>query len=114
MAFYTNECTRTEGLFESSEHLWMWFIFSKKIKPILKSQNGATYRPCEIIDIECLITKLHLSGQLSENELKVLLKYGMKQMAPLERIFSQRKDYFLWKSSMETLDFWFQKKGWIA
>lgn len=100
--------------FQNAEQLWFWFLYSKSV------QNGFTYnhsslkRPCEILDVETLITKLYLCGKLSNEQLNVMKKFGDKRRAPHQYIYSENRAAALWKSAMDTLAVYALKKGWLA
>lgn len=54
--------------FQNAEQLWFWFLYSKSIRyNFSKTRACATRRPCEVLDVETLITKLYLAGKLTDN-----------------------------------------------
>jgi len=77
--------------FQNAEQLWFWFLYSRS------AQNGFIHhcanmkRPCELLDVETLITKLYLSGKLSNAQLNVMKKFGDKRRAPHQYIFQKIK-----------------------
>lgn len=99
--------------FQNAEQLWFWFLYSRS------AQNGFIHhyanmkRPCELLDVETLITKLYLSGKLSNAQLNVMKKFGDKRRAPHQYIFSENKAAALWKTAMDTLEIAAHNKGWI-
>ncbi len=100
--------------FQSAEQLWFWFLYSKSM------QNGFSYRaanstkrPCEILDVETMITKLFLAGLLNENQLETMKKFGDKRRAPHQHIWTENKDAARWKSAMMVIHNNAKKRGWI-
>ena len=75
--------------------------------------NSLLRRPCELIDVETLITKLYLCGKLSDEQLNVMKKFGDKRRAPHQYIYSENKSASLWQSAMDTLNEHAKNKGWI-
>ena len=99
--------------FQNAEQLWFWFIYSKSAQNGFVHNYSGTRRPCELLDVEILITKLYLSGKLSEAQLSVMKKFGDKRRAPHQYIYSENKSAALWKSAMDTLGDSARTKGWI-
>lgn len=100
--------------FQSSEQLWFWFLFSKSIQNNFLRKNTTVRRPCELLDVETLITKLYLSGKLTAEQLNIMKKFGDKKRAPHQYIYSENKAAALWQSAMNTLDTAAREKGWLA
>ena len=48
--------------FQNAEQLWFWFLYSRSVRnnAFTHVRAAATQRPCEILDVETLITKLYL------------------------------------------------------
>lgn len=99
--------------FQNAEQLWFWFLYSRSIQNNLKRSSGNTKRPCEILDVEILITKLYLAGKLSEAQLEVMKKFGDKRHAPNQYIYAENKAAALWNSAMDTINKSAKEKGWI-
>ena len=100
--------------FQSAEQLWFWFLFSKSVQNNFIHKTSNIHRPCELLDVETLITKLYLSGKLTEEQLNIMKVFGDKKRAPHQYIFSENKSAALWKSAMETLDCAARIKGWLT
>ena len=98
--------------FQNAEQLWFWFLYSKSAQNGFVHTSPKTKRPCELLDVETLITKLYLSGKLSDEQLNVMKKFGDKRRAPHQYIYSENKSAALWKSAMETLGQAAHNKGW--
>jgi hypothetical protein len=100
--------------FQSAEQLWFWFLYSRAVRnDFSRVRANPTRRPCEILDVETMITKLYLSGKLTEEQLNVMKKYGDKRRAPHQHIWNENKDAAKWKIAMEVLENAAQKSGWI-
>ena len=109
-----NQYASTFDKFQNAEQLWFWFLYSKSVQNSFKRNISSTRRPCELLDVETLITKLYLCGKLSEEQLNVMKKFGDKRRAPHQYIYSENKSAALWKSAMDTIDLYARKKGWLA
>ncbi len=108
------ENTNTLELFHSSEQLWFWFIYSKSVQNnFAYRQTHSAKRICELLDVETMITKLYLSGQLTEEQLLIMKKYGDKRRAPHQYIWAENHDAYQWHCAMETIDNAARKNGWI-
>jgi len=104
----------TQEKFHNAEQLWFWFLYSKSVQNGYVRTNGSpTRRPCELLDVETLITKLYLCGKLSEEQLKVMKKFGDRRRAPHQYIWSENRAAALWRSAMETIDAAATQNGWI-
>jgi hypothetical protein len=78
--------------FQSAEQLWFWFLYSKSVRNnFCRNHNTPTKRPCEILYVETMITKLYLAGRLSDEQLAVMKKFGDKRRAPHMHIWSENK-----------------------
>lgn len=100
--------------FQSAEQLWFWFLYSRAV------QNGFSHirsnparRPCEPIDIETLITKLYLSGQLNDEQLSVMKEFGDRRRAPHQHIWKENRPAAQWRSAMEIIENAAKERNWI-
>ena len=100
--------------FQNAEQLWFWFVYSKSVQNGFNHNRSSLRRPCELIDVETLITKLYLCGKLTDDQLNVMKKFGDKRRAPHQYIYSENKSAALWKNAMDTLDVYARNKGWLA
>ena len=106
--------TITTEKFQSAEQLWFWFLYSKSVQnDVLRRRGTQTRRPCEILDVEMLITKLYLCGKLTDNELSVMKKFGDKRRAPHQHIWAENHAVVIWEHAMNILNTAAQKRGWI-
>ena len=110
---YQEEINLTER-FQNAEQLWFWFLYSKSVQNGFSYRTTSVKRPCELLDVEMLITKLYLCGKLSSQQLEILKKFGDKKRAPHQYIYSENKAAALWKSAMETITEYTKQKGWLA
>ena len=60
-----------------------------------------------------MITKLYLSGKLSEEQLSVMKKFGDKRRAPHQHIWSENRAAAQWKQAMDIIDAAAKKYEWI-
>ena len=60
-----------------------------------------------------MITKLFLSGKLTEEQLLVMKKFGDKKRAPHQYIYSENRAAALWNSAMQIIGDVARKNGWI-
>ena len=100
--------------FHSAEQMWFWFIYSKSVQSgYIKNHHTGSRYVCELLDVETMVTKLYLSGQLSEEQLTVMKKFGDKKRAPHQYIWSENHAAYLWKDAMNVLENAARKNGWI-
>ena len=100
--------------FQNAEQLWFWFLYSKSIQNGFHRNCSSIRRPCELLDVETLITKLYLCGKLSQEQLTVMKKFGDKKRSPHQYIYSENKAAALWNSAMETITEYARTKGWLT
>lgn len=101
--------------FQNAEQLWFWFLYSKQMRnnQFWRTRGTPTHRPCEILDVETLITKLYLCGKLTEEQLSVMKKFGDRRRAPNQYIWNENQYAAQWNCAMKTLDTVARKRGWI-
>lgn len=100
--------------FHSAEQLWFWFLYSRAVRNDFSSRHyTSTRRPCEILDVETMITKLYLCGKLNDDDLNVMKKFGDKRRAPHQHIWSENHAVAIWTHAMQVLDSAAKKQGWI-
>ena len=110
----TCSCVTVGVRFHSAEQLWFWFLYSRGARTM--RQCGREYeskRVCELLDVETLITKLYLSGQLSAEQLEIMKQFGDKRRAPHQHIWSENRAAALWRNAMATIESNAVKRGWI-
>lgn len=101
--------------FQNAEQLWFWFLYSKSVRGgfIHARAKQASRRACELIDVETLVTKLYLAGQITDEQLNVMKKFGDRRRAPHQHIWTENKAAALWASAMQTLNNAATQRGWI-
>lgn len=100
--------------FQNAEQLWFWFLYSKSVRNGFMQHNfHGTRRACELIDVETLITKLYLSGKLTDEQLQVMKQFGDKRRAPHQYIWRENRAAALWQQAMEIIGQAAQERGWI-
>ena len=104
----------TPEKFQNAEQLWFWFLYSKSVQnDFNRARHTATRRPCELIDVETLITKLYLCGKLTDEQLAVMKKFGDRRRAPHQYIWAENRAADQWRRAMETIDNAATERGWI-
>lgn len=100
--------------FHNAEQLWFWFLYSKSVQNRYTRTPGTpTRRPCELLDVETLITKLYLCGKLTDEQLSVMKKFGDKRRAPHQYIWAENHAAALWRSAMDTIEVAASEYGWL-
>jgi len=100
--------------FQSAEQMWFWFLYSKSVQNgIIRNRGNATRRACELLDVESLITKLYLSGKITDEQLRVMKEFGDRRRAPHQHIWAENRAADLWRRAMATLDAAGVARGWI-
>lgn len=115
---YSNTDTDPVKKFRDAEQLWFWFLTCRK-KDMFKTavHFGKTITknpyPCEAIDVETLITRLYLSGKLSEQQLTVLKEFGDMRRAPNQHIWKENTQAALWHDAMKKIAVAANTKQWL-
>lgn len=100
--------------FHNAEQLWFWFLYSKSVQNGYVHNPGlSTRRPCELLDVETLITKLYLCGKLSDEQLAIMKKFGDRRRAPHQYIWAENRAAALWRSAMDVIESAASEHGWI-
>jgi hypothetical protein len=99
--------------FADAEHLWFWFVSSRRIRSGFRHGGENETRPCELLDVETLITRMYLSGKISAAELECLKKYGDMRRGPNQYMWDENKDAALWLSGMRAIGIAARDRGWI-
>ena len=100
--------------FPDAEHMWFWFISSRRIKNGFSRSAENDARPCELVDVETLVTQMYLAGRISAAELEVMKKYGELRRAPNQYLWRENRDAAMWASAMRALESAGCGKGWIG
>ena len=100
--------------FHNAEQLWFWFLYSKSVQNgYVRGNTNPTRRPCELLDVETMITKLYLCGKLSDEQLSVMKKFGDRRRAPHQYIWAENRAAALWRDAMSTIESAASEYGWI-
>lgn len=100
--------------FHNGEQLWFWFVYSKSVQTGLMHMRGnPTRRPCELLDVETLITKLYLCGKLTDTQLNVMKQFGDRRRAPNQYVWAENNAAHLWTTAMSVLESAARARGWI-
>ena len=100
--------------FHNAEQLWFWFLYSKSVRNgFVNNKIQRIRRACELVDVETLITKLYLSGKLSDEQLNIMKKFGDKRRAPHQYIWHENYAAAQWEQAMATLGKAAKQRGWI-
>ena len=100
--------------FQSSEQLWFWFLYSKSVRNnFSRIHTAQTRRPCEMLDVETLITRLYLCGKLTDEQLMIMKKFGDKKRAPHQHIWSENRAAEQWRIAMDVIYTAAHERGWI-
>lgn len=109
----TQSVAQTEK-FQSAEQMWFWFLYSKSVQNgVIRNRGNATRRACELLDVETLITKLYLSGKITEEQLRVMKEFGDRRRAPHQYIWSENRAADLWRRAMATIGAAAAARGWV-
>jgi hypothetical protein len=98
--------------FHTAESLWFWFITGKTIRNGFARGSGSR-SICEILDVELLITRLHLAGKLTDKHLQIMVEYGRRRYAPNPNRPQERIAASEWSAAMSILLLAASSKGWI-
>ena len=100
--------------FQNAEQLWFWFLYSKSIQSnIARPRAQSTRRPCELLDVESLITRLYLSGKLTDEQLAVMKEFGDRRRAPHQHIWRENRAAYIWRCAMSEIENAAKQRGWI-
>lgn len=99
--------------FRDAENMWFWFVSSAKLRDAIRAKRESNFRPCELIDIETLVTRLYLSGRITREQLEVMQEFGMRRRPPHQHIYAENAKAALWSAAMRTLQLAASGKGWV-
>lgn len=99
------------------EEAWFWFVQANRAAldgAQITAGKGLYNRPCEPLDILCVLNSLHRKRRLQMDHLRVLKYYGNRMMAPDYRRSREIKAHRLWTEAMERIEPILIKKGIVA
>jgi len=95
---------RSAEPFESVEDAWFWCCFCDMQKGVGRSHaSSSRVPPCETSDIFIVIKRLVEEKSLFQRHLRVLSRYGLKQVSPYMADDSTEEEKNLWKEAMTRL-----------
>ncbi len=102
---YKNE----EQPFENASEAWFWYCNSQNARYNCSNLANDHYttivRPCDPDDIYLCVARLIAEGEISQDQVMVLVKYGEYQFSPPANdngdLTSESK---LWDSAMKTIE----------
>lgn len=99
--------------FSCAEDAWIWCCRCKLEldggNKNNKKRQEYIPRPCETIDIYCVIKSLERKGAISQKHIKIMVKFGLK-LAPPSKKNANNVEIDLWNKAMEKLDEPLRKK----
>lgn len=98
--------------FENSEEAWFWCCLCESLgNERARAQGARVLRPCESADIKISLNRLMRDGRLTEHHVRVLSKYGYKQIPPHENFGQPRRECSLWREALHLLENILMLKG---
>ena len=94
---------RPERFFETAQEAWMWFCYCESNPKIPKDNSTGFGYPCEPSDIAIVVKKLFLGKQLTKQHIRILEKYGLKQLPPHEKSGDPIWVCQMWKQALEKI-----------
>jgi len=114
MTLQTVKAISTTEKFHNAEQLWFWFLYSRQIRNGFSQKNTSSNKHiCELLDVETLITKLYLSGSLTNEQLDTMKEFGDKRRSPHQHIWTENQKAAIWRDAMQILEIAAKRKGWI-
>ncbi|MBD5389208.1 hypothetical protein HDR63_03050 [bacterium] len=99
--------------FQNAEQLWFWFLYARSVRNGFARGHGGGRRVCELLDVETLITRLYLSGQLNDEHLAVIKEFGDRRRAPHQHIWAENRAAAVWRDAMDTIGAAAAARGWL-
>ena len=114
MTQQTMKTTIPAEKFQNAEQLWFWFLYARSVRNgFVRGHMTSQRRICELLDVETLVTKLYLSGRLTDAQLSVMKEFGDRRRAPHQHIWAENKKAELWRTAMSVLNAAATARGWI-
>ncbi|MDR0967285.1 MAG: hypothetical protein LBL75_00405 [Rickettsiales bacterium] len=116
--YYDNSADKFAKKFRDAEQLWFWFLRCRnrdnaRVGTMPGMRAAHNIYVCEAFDIENLITRLYLSGKLTDGQLSVLKEFGDKHRAPNHYIWAENSAAHQWRDAINTIESAARQKGWI-
>lgn len=93
--------------FNSAEEVWFWFCASLEARGDgLRSRSDywGKLRACEISDIYRIIKQMRQYHYLSQRHLRVMTKWGERQISPWYEPRAKRSEIRLWEEAMRCFE----------
>jgi hypothetical protein len=103
--------------FSCPSEAWFWFMACHQAKvdgARVAAGRGRVGRPCEPGDIHHLVTRLHGTGRLRPQHLRILIRYGLMMLPPDPSQLDRQADCQIWDQAMDCLEGPLRAKGIIA
>ncbi len=102
--------------FRRAEEAWFWAMaaLAARRAGARRGAGDAVVRPCEPDDVVNCLDRLYRSDQISPMELRALVRWGERQMAPSRQHQTEQEDARLWRSALDRLECPLRLKGIVA
>lgn len=93
--------------FCSAEEVWFWFCGSLLARGDglrSKSDYWGKLRACEISDIYRILKKMKQNHCIGQRHLRVMSKWGQRQIAPWYDVRAKRSEVRLWEEAMHNFE----------
>lgn len=101
--------------FAGVEEVWFWFCSSVTAKQLgtLRSQSNYVSIPrvCEISDIYKILQKMKYDGTITNQHLRIMVKWGTKFESPLGSKRAKRSEIAIWTQGLQNLEKYLIEKG---
>lgn len=105
--------------FPSVQSAWFWFSSAWQANQDgarFRGGSGAVERPCEPLDILCVVDRLVREKQLTKQHLKVMTYFGSRGTSPRFDVQGEKAKlaYTLWADAMHKLETVLVHKGIVS
>lgn len=100
--------------FDNAEQAWMWSAACSLARlegARIIAGAGSVPRPCEPVDIQSALQRLHGQGRIDRRHVDVLVRYGRRLFAPDSRGRGEADHARLWDEALDALTTPLQMKG---
>lgn len=101
-------------LFKTAEEAWFWAMLARQALcegARFVAGAGDRPRPCEPLDLLCVVDRLFRERRLGTGHLHALARYGAAQRAPDNRIRAEQTDARLWHEALDAMTTPLRAKG---
>jgi len=92
--------------FDDAEAAWFWFVRCQRLRTEgarLDSNALGIRRPCDPDDLYRIVLRLRRQGRVDDTHLRVLARFGMREMAPDPRTPDEVFASLLWDEALDRL-----------